>query len=129
MVSDFKQKVLVMSIGCSLWALLVSGLSSLDKYSGHNLKSELPLAQASGAIDSPIEKEFDSICNVLNLSLPIGLCCIALLMLNFRHDRVGLGAMTLVCFLFMMAYSSSMKAACIAESYSVVSMDERVWWM
>lgn len=77
----------------------------------------------------PLEQEFESVCSILNYALPVGLLSIALLIVNFRHDRTGLVAMSLAGWLFLFAYSVSMKAASAVDSFSVVQMDERVWWM
>ncbi|MDF1738215.1 MAG: hypothetical protein P1U86_03565 [Verrucomicrobiales bacterium] len=126
---EFKQKVLLISMGCSFWAIIVSWLSSVDDLSRINHKSEMPGAYISYAMEGPLEQEFESICAILNYALPTGLFGIALLVIIFRHDRAGLGAMILAGGIFLVAYSASMKAASAVESFSPLSMDERVWWM
>ena len=126
---EFRQKVLLTSIGCSCWALVVSWLSSVDDFSGGALRSELPQASLRYSLSGPIEEEFESICSILNYALPAGLFCIALLVLIFRHDRAGLGAMVLAGGIFIFAYSVSMKAAAAVEAFSLVAINERVWWM
>ena len=126
---EFKQKVLLISISCSLWALLISWLSSVDDLTRFDLKSELPQAKMSHVEKGPLKQEFESICTILNYALPGALVCIALLVLNFRHDRAGLGSMLVAGCLFLLAYSVSMKAASAVEAFSSVHMDERVWWM
>ncbi len=129
MFSEFRQKALLLSIACSLWALTVSWLSSIDDLSALNLKSELPQTGVGQVGSGPLSQEFESVCAILNYALPTGLFCIALLVVNFRHDRAGLGAMIVAGGIFLLAYSVSMKAASAVESYSLVHMDARVWWM
>ncbi len=129
---EIKQLAFITVLGCSLWALYISGLISLEKLGSYNMPSELSViegAETKHFETSSVVNQFDEIIQVLNVGLPVALLAVVLLGITSGFDLNGLKTLFLSVLMYLFASTQAMDAAAIIGATSEFSVDARVWWM
>ncbi len=128
---EFKNYAVLTVLGCCLWALVVSGLTSLDDLGHIKLNSELPRDEevTSNFSESPIQNEFESMAKVLNLAIPLSLVAIVLLVITYGTNPIGMKTLCLLIILHFFTYSKTMEAADMIRATHQSALDAKIWWM
>lgn len=127
---NFRQLVLLGIFACSLWALVVAGFSSLEDLQTIRTKSELPSQVVGDQLEnSPIRNRFEAIVSVLNIGLPASLAGVAILILSYKTERVGLFSLLFAIACFLFCSSRALTTARTLSEAKQVPLEERVWWM
>jgi hypothetical protein len=126
---EIKQLAFITVLCCSLWALSISGLTSLEGLGNYKLPSELPSEAAASLEVVSVSDKFDEIIQVLNVGLPTALLAIVLLVITSGFDSSGLKFLFSSVVMFLFASTQAMDAAAIIGATSEFSVDARVWWM
>jgi len=132
---EFKHIMFIAVLLCSGWALVVSGVTSInDLGTTVNTNSELTQFNSTGEPQSnfgkvPFGDQFAEIIKVLNLGIPLGFAAIVLLVLTYKKNPIGVVGLSIAICLFYISYNQAMKAADIIQEKTAFSIDARVWWM
>ena len=126
---EIRYIVLWSVIGCCVWALMVSSLTTVDEIgSAQMFKSELPdQVEGSKFGEVPVD-QFTSIIRVLNVAIPLALLGIIFLGVTNAKNPTGIGAIGAIIVLYAFTVSKTMDAADIIQAKSEFSIDARVWW-
>ena len=127
---EFKHIAFITTLVCCGWALLISGMITLEKIQTIKGKSELPVEEVAAAAFAPTleSSEFESVTNALNYSIPVAFICVLLLVFCQRSDPIGILPLAGVIALFWFSSSRVMETANLVEQHSEYSIDVRVWW-
>lgn len=128
---EFKNYAVLTVLGCCLWALIVSGLTSVDDLGKIHMNSEFPRdeAVATNFSESPIANEFESMAKVLNLAIPLSLVAIVLLVITYGSNPIGVKTLCFLILLYFFTYSKTMEAADLIRANHQSALDTQVWWM
>jgi hypothetical protein len=128
---EFKHYAFMTVLVCSLWALLISGLTSVEELGNIKMNSELAgdAEQGNKFGESPVIDKFSSIIKVLNIALPVALVGIVLLLITYKTNPIGFGSLTFGIVIFLFAATKTMDSADIINATTDYSLEARVWWM
>ena len=126
---EFKHIAYLTVLGCSLWALIVTGLTSMDELGKIQFASELPQEERTSVIgEIPLETRFNALVKVMNLGLPLALLAIVMLLLTYSTNPIGFGSMGFAILVFLFASMKTMETVDIINATSEFSLGLRVWW-
>ena len=140
---EFKHIMFIAVLLCSGWALLVSGVTSINDL-GTTVTTNSELKQSNSGDGSgsktgeksqsnfgevPIGDEFTEIIKVLNLGLPVGLIAIVLLIITYKHNPIGICGLAIAIGMYYVSANQTIKAKDIVQEKTEFSIDARVWWM
>jgi hypothetical protein len=127
---EFKHYAFMTVLICSVWALFVSGLTSVEELGNIQMNSELANVeeQTNHFAGAPIGDKFASILKVLNVALPLAFIGLLMLVITYKSSPIGFGSMTFGVVLFLFATTKTMDAADIINATTEFSLDARVWW-
>ncbi|MDF1752066.1 MAG: hypothetical protein P1U89_04730 [Verrucomicrobiales bacterium] len=128
---EFKHYAFLTILVCSLWAIVVSGLVSVEELGKIKMNSELSQEEP---VDNhfegiPLGNKLESMIKVLNVALPLAFVAIVMLVITYNSNPIGFGSMMFAIVMFLFAASKSMDAADVINASSEFSIDVRVWWM
>ena len=128
---EFKHYAFMTVLICSLWALLISGLTSVEELGNIKLNSELPAEAERGSnfTEAPVGDKFSSIISVLNIALPLALVGLVLLVITYKSNPIGFGSLTFGIVIYLFAATKAMDSADIINATTEFSLETRVWWM
>ncbi|MDF1816711.1 MAG: hypothetical protein P1V20_31200 [Verrucomicrobiales bacterium] len=127
---EFKHFAYLTVLICSLWALTVTALTSVEELGKIKFNSELPQEEVANNFESvPIEDKFEAIINVLNIGIPVALLAILLLIITYGTNPIGITSLGFAILVFLFSSSKAMDAAAIITATTEFSVDARVWWM
>ena len=148
---EFKNIMFIAVLLCSGWAILVSGLTSINdlgttitttsELTQSNSEEEEPRSYFDGIPvpkqsdstksnfgESPLGDEFSGIIDVLNLGIPLAFVAVIMLVLTYKHNPIGITGLALsICLVFVSANRAN-RAAEIVQQKTEFSIDARVWW-
>lgn len=125
---ELKNFLVAVIFAASVWAIFISSMISIEDLGTLRNPGELPDQPVTNFEAPPVGDKVTSMVNVLNLALPAGFTALALILLTYRINPVGLSALVpAICILFF-ATSKTMDTTNLVEATAERSISARVWW-
>ncbi len=125
---EFKHGIWLLLVSCCAWALLVSGMVSIEIARTNEARTELPGQESREMAPERVEEWFGSVSEILNLALPVAGACLVLLLFTYPSNPIGLLPLVIAIAAFWLSSSRSVETARWIDERSSLSLDTRVWW-
>jgi len=125
---EIKHLFLVVVIICGFWTLSVSSIKGYEEFTDKiEVKSELSVT--SPALPFKGIDSWEAVVRALNIALPAGVISLALLLLTYSNNPVGILPLLFAGVLFAFGVSGLLETMGEVERAAGLAVAGEVWWM